>query len=33
MSRSWVEKLKANNSAQPHKTPTENDRDADNKFL
>lgn len=33
MSQKWVEKLKKSNSALPHKTPAQNDRDADEKFL
>lgn len=32
-SSSWVEKLKAHNKALPHKTPAENDREADVNFL
>ncbi len=31
--QSWVEKLKAHNKTLPHKTPAENDREADVNFL
>lgn len=33
MSSKWVDKLKAYNKTLPHKTPAENDRDADVQFL
>lgn len=33
MSQKWIDKLKAYNKTLPHKTPVENDRDADQKFL
>jgi len=29
----WVEKLKVYNEGKPHKSPAENDRDADVEFL
>jgi hypothetical protein len=29
----WVQKLKAYNATLPHKTPAENDREADVQFL
>jgi hypothetical protein len=32
-SQKWVEKLKAYNKSLPHKTPAENDREADVQFL
>lgn len=33
MTSKWVQKLKAHTNALPHKTPAENDREADVQFL